>query len=55
MLVTHGPRLPTCVVQQVVGYLGYTGCDANILREAAPFRAGRAVEREDRLHRPLSR
>jgi len=35
MLVTHGPTLPTWALQQVVGYLGYTGRDANIAAKAA--------------------
>jgi hypothetical protein len=30
-----GPTLPTCALQQVVGYLRYTGRDANIVEEAA--------------------
>jgi hypothetical protein len=30
-----GPRLPTWASREVVGYLGDTGCDANIPREAA--------------------
>ncbi len=29
------PTLPTCALQQVVGYLRYTGRDANIVEEAA--------------------
>jgi hypothetical protein len=29
-----GPRLPTCALQQVGSYLGYTGRDANILGNA---------------------
>jgi hypothetical protein len=29
-----GPRLPTWLSQEVVSYLGDTGCHANILREA---------------------
>ena len=32
---THGPTLPTCALQQVVGYLGYTGRDANVDAKAA--------------------
>jgi hypothetical protein len=30
----YGPTLPTWAVQQVVGYLRYTGRDANIVAEA---------------------
>jgi hypothetical protein len=31
-----GPGLPTCALQQVGSYLGYTGRAANIVAEAAP-------------------
>jgi len=30
-----GPTLPTWAVQQVVGYLGYTGRTANVIAKAA--------------------
>jgi hypothetical protein len=29
-----GPTLPTLAVQQVVGYLGYTGRNANVVAKA---------------------
>src|SRR4029077_15168863 len=35
MLVTQGPTLPTWALQQVVGYLGYTGRGPDALTTAA--------------------
>jgi len=35
MLVTQGPTLPTWALQQVVGYLTYSGRDANVVAKAA--------------------
>jgi hypothetical protein len=35
MLVTHGPGLPTCALQQVGSYLGYTGHQINVVVTAA--------------------
>jgi hypothetical protein len=35
MLVTHGPRLPTCALQQVGSYLSYTDRDVNVAAKAA--------------------
>jgi hypothetical protein len=32
---THGPTLPTWAMQQVGGYLGYTGRTANVVAKAA--------------------
>jgi hypothetical protein len=39
-----GPKLPTWALQQVVGYLGYTGRDANVVAKAArnPMRKSRS-------------
>src|SRR5882672_5239295 len=34
-MAAPGPTLPTWALQQVVGYLGYTGRDANVVAEAA--------------------
>jgi len=35
MLVTQGPTLPAWAVEQLGGYLGYTGRDANVVATAA--------------------
>jgi hypothetical protein len=35
MLVTYGPRLTTCALQQVISYLGYSGHQINVMNTAA--------------------
>ena len=34
-MAAPGPTLPTWALQQVVGYRGYSGRDANVVAEAA--------------------
>ena len=46
MLVTQGPTLPTWALQQVVGYPGYTGRDANVDAKAArdPYATSHSID-----------
>jgi hypothetical protein len=63
MLVTHGPMLPTCALQQVVSFLGYTGRAAEEKKNDAndPFQTctprmlSRLIQALERIPHDLNR